>query len=82
MSEVLENGFRVKTLLGGIVKVEKFLAEGGQGGVYIADYNGQKKALKWYKKEVWVQILMLFMKISSRMSCEGFQAQSFYGHWI
>ena len=32
------------------VKVEKFLAEGGQGGVYIADYNGQRKALKWYKK--------------------------------
>lgn len=50
MSEVLENGFRVKTLFGGTVKVEKFLAEGGQGGVYIADYNGQKKALKWYKK--------------------------------
>ena len=50
MSEALENGFRVKTLFGGTVKVEKFLAEGGQGGVYIADYNGQKKALKWYKK--------------------------------
>ena len=50
MSEVLENGFRVKTLFGGTVRVEKFLAEGGQGGVYIADYNGQKKALKWYKK--------------------------------
>lgn len=50
MSEVLENGFRVKTLFGGTVKVEKFLAEGGQGGVYIAEYNGQKKALKWYKK--------------------------------
>lgn len=50
MSEQLENGFRVKTLFGGIVKVEKFLAEGGQGGVYVVDYNGQKKALKWYKK--------------------------------
>lgn len=50
MSEILENGFRVKTLFGGTVKVERFLAEGGQGGVYIADYNGEKKALKWYKK--------------------------------
>lgn len=49
MSDVLENGFCAKTLLGGTIKVEKFLAEGGQGGVYIADYNGQKKALKWYK---------------------------------
>ncbi len=50
MSEILENGFKVKTLFGGTVKVEKFLAEGGQGGVYIAEYKGQKKALKWYKK--------------------------------
>ena len=25
-------------------------AEGGQGEVYIVDYNGEKKALKWYKK--------------------------------
>lgn len=50
MSETLQDGFRVKTLWGKMVTVEKFLAEGGQGGVYIADYNGQKKALKWYKK--------------------------------
>ena len=50
MSEVFDNGFRVKTLFGGTVRVEKFLAEGGQGKVYIADYNGHKKALKWYKK--------------------------------
>lgn len=50
MSEVLENGFRIKTLFGGTVKVVKFLAEGGQGGVYLAEYNGEKKALKWYKK--------------------------------
>lgn len=50
MSEVLASGFCVQTLFGGTVKVEKFLAEGGQGGVYIADYSGQKKALKWYKK--------------------------------
>lgn len=50
MSEWLEKGFRIKTIFGGNVSVEEFLAEGGQGGVYIADYNGQRKALKWYKK--------------------------------
>jgi serine/threonine protein kinase len=50
MSEILATGFCIKTLLGGEVKVEKFLAEGGQGAVYIANYNGEKKALKWYKK--------------------------------
>ena len=50
MNKVLEDGFRIKTLLGGTVKVKELLAEGGQGGVYRADYNGQEKALKWYKK--------------------------------
>lgn len=50
MSEVLTNGFRIKTLFGGTVKVAKYLAEGGQGAVYVVDYNGEKKALKWYKK--------------------------------
>jgi len=51
MSESLENGFQVKTLFGGSVRVEKFLGEGGQGRVYLAKYNGQNKALKWYKKD-------------------------------
>lgn len=50
MSEILANGFRIKTLFGGTVKVEKYLAEGGQGAVYVVDCNGEKKALKWYKK--------------------------------
>ena len=50
MNERLENGFLVKTLFGGTVQVGQFLGEGGQGCVYTADYNGQKKALKWYKK--------------------------------
>lgn len=50
MSEVLEKGFCVKTLFGGTVKVGEFLAEGGQGAVYIADCDGKKKVLKWYKK--------------------------------
>jgi serine/threonine protein kinase len=46
----LEKGFSVKTLLGKTVKVESFLAEGGQGAVYIAECDGKRKALKWYKK--------------------------------
>jgi len=50
MSEVLENGFCVNTILGETVKVKKFLAEGGQGAVYVAEYKGHDKALKWYKK--------------------------------
>lgn len=49
MSDYLEAGFQVKTNLGWTVRVEKLLGEGGQGAVYLVDYNGQKKALKWYK---------------------------------
>lgn len=50
MDGSLSNGYTIKTLFGGTVTVEKYLAEGGQGEVYIVDYNGEKKALKWYKK--------------------------------
>jgi serine/threonine protein kinase len=50
MNEVLESGFSIKTLLGRTVTVDQLLGEGGQGRVFTADYNGQKKALKWFKK--------------------------------
>lgn len=43
MSELLENGFCVKTFFKKNMKVEKFLAEGGQGEVYLVDYDGQKR---------------------------------------
>lgn len=49
MSEKLTNGFKIKTLFGGEITVKHFLAEGGQGAVYVVDYNGEEKALKWYK---------------------------------
>ncbi|MBQ5344645.1 MAG: hypothetical protein J6F33_05555 [Acidaminococcaceae bacterium] len=34
---------------GSPIKIVKWLAEGGQGDVYIIEQDGQKKALKWYK---------------------------------
>ena len=49
MNELLTEGFQIKTLFGGIVTIKKFLAAGGQGAVYVVDYNGEEKALKWYK---------------------------------
>ena len=44
-------GTVIKTKYGGSIKVEKYLAEGGQGEVYVVACNGgkDKKALKWYK---------------------------------
>lgn len=44
-------GTVIKTKYGGSIKVEKYLAEGGQGEVYVVACNGgkEKKALKWYK---------------------------------
>ena len=46
----LNQGFSIRTNLGGTVTVDKFLAEGGEGEVYLVTFNGEKKALKWYKK--------------------------------
>ena len=44
-------GTVIKTKYGGSIKVEKYLAEGGQGEVYVVACNGgkDKKALIWYK---------------------------------
>ena len=49
MSEELSSSFSIRTKLGGTVSSPQFLAEGGQGYVYRVTYNGQEKALKWYK---------------------------------
>lgn len=48
MSEKLEKGARIRTLYGEAV-IDHWIAEGGQGDVYAVDYNGEPKALKWYK---------------------------------
>ena len=50
MSESLAAGTRIKTIFGGEVEIISFIAEGGQGAVYVTNYNGNQKALKWYKK--------------------------------
>ena len=43
-------GFQIGTIYKNTVRVESYIAEGGQGAVYKVDYNGKKMALKWYKK--------------------------------
>lgn len=49
MREELQNGYLIKTILGSEAVITQHLGEGGQGDVYIVKYNGQNKALKWYK---------------------------------
>lgn len=44
----LEPGFEIQTKNFKKVVVGNKLGEGGQGAVYEVDYDGQKKALKWY----------------------------------
>lgn len=44
-----ETGKVIRTNLGEPIKIIKWLASGGQGDVYIAEYRGEQKALKWYK---------------------------------
>ena len=50
MYKVLEAGFQVKTIDGRTVVVQKRLGGGGQGDVYLVDYNNSPMALIWYKK--------------------------------
>lgn len=49
MDGKLAEGTRIKTLLNNDLVVDRWLAEGGQGNVYAVRYNGEEKALKWYK---------------------------------
>lgn len=46
----LEVGKRIKTVSNDTLTVKEFLASGGQGEVYKVTYQGEEKALKWYKK--------------------------------
>jgi len=43
-----EPGKVISTDFGAPIKIVKYLASGGQGDVYIVEYAGKKKALKWY----------------------------------
>ncbi len=45
-------GDTIPTKSGFPVKIQKYLASGGQGDVYMVEYKGEKKALKWYKPSV------------------------------
>ncbi len=51
MSDILPKGFTLKTIFGETITIDEYINEGGQGVVYLVNFNGQKKALKWYKKE-------------------------------
>jgi serine/threonine protein kinase len=44
----LKPGSYIELAIGGSIKVEKELGRGGQGIVYLSEFNGQKYALKWY----------------------------------
>ncbi len=44
-----EAGKIIASSTGSPIKIIKHLGGGGQGDVYAVEYNGQKKALKWYK---------------------------------
>lgn len=50
MVTYFEEGYKIQTLFGKKVKVEKYLAEGGDSVLYIVEYNDEKRVLKWYKK--------------------------------
>ena len=41
-------GQSIEMEYGGKAKILKVLGSGGQGIVYLADFNGKRYALKWY----------------------------------
>ena len=43
-----KQGQKIRTVSGGELEVIQKLGEGGQGIVYMVNYNGKKLALKWY----------------------------------
>ncbi len=45
----LERNTVISTSIGKEAVVEKLLASGGQGDVYVVNFEGKKKAMKWYK---------------------------------
>ena len=50
MSNKLTKSETIKLQIGGEATILDVLGEGGQGIVYLAEYNGKKYALKWYSK--------------------------------
>ena len=50
---MLEIGWKLTTVKGKQVGIKKVLGEGGQGRVFLVDYDGEDKALKWYKQGVF-----------------------------
>ncbi len=46
-----ESGKVLKTATGADVVIDKYIGGGGQGDVYMVDYGGKKRALKWYNLE-------------------------------
>lgn len=47
---LLRAGDTICSSMGIEIKIERYISGGGQGYVYLVDYGGQKKVLKWYKE--------------------------------
>ena len=50
----LRFGTRIPTMYGFEVRVLRYIGGGGQGDVYEVAYNGERKALKWYRDGVFI----------------------------
>lgn len=50
MGQALSIGSSLRTKFGKTATVKSYIAEGGQGFVYVVDYDGHDMALKWYKQ--------------------------------
>lgn len=67
MAVALGAGTQLATMFGGVVTVKRFLGGGGQGDVYVVDYNGVDKALKWYRQGAFINPTLFMENLRSNV---------------
>ena len=65
---LFEPGKVLKTDLGAPIKIVEHLGEGGQGDVYRVEYQGEQKALKWYKPGILRNADAFYQNLSHNIS--------------
>lgn len=67
----------IQTPLGIPVKIIRYLAGGGQGDVYEVEFNGEHKALKWYRNPKTMKNPKLFYDNLKRNASKGSPDKAF-----
>jgi len=72
-----QSGKVIQTSLGIPIKIIRYLAGGGQGDVYEVEFNGARKALKWYRSPETMKDPKLFFDNLKRNVSKGSPDKTF-----